>query len=119
MTEKESIDPGIYERGFTPEQIAKIQEKIDSGKSREAVIMGYQFTGDLERFNFSQFNFVMTAFQLYNQNGTLPFPGSLSEQPAQIMDIMTVLEQIKFEVEAKQRRKMEREQKAMRNKNRG
>lgn len=45
------------------------------------------------------------------KKGTMPFPGSVVEQPAKIIEIFDVLTQLEQESEEKMRKKLEKEQK--------
>lgn len=71
----------------------------------QQVSCSLEFSKDFKEYpEYEHFNFVMMASHVYNKSGTLPFPGSLSEQPAQMMEILETL----FELDA------EREEDAMR-----
>lgn len=72
----------------------------------EIVSMGLRFNTDLNQFIFSQFDYLYTLFDKYDQFGVLPYPGSHSEQPAIIMEIFTILNGLKIEEQKRQQRKI-------------
>lgn len=78
------------------------------------VSAGLKISGDIKRFEYPYFGFILSAFQQF-ENGTLPFNGSYSDQPSQILEIFEVLTQLKFETEEKNRKELEREQRKLRN----
>lgn len=102
-----TIDPRIYERGYTAEQIKAMEEKqrIEQGTISS---LNIKFTGPIDEFNYTQFAYVYTLFK-YNKNGTLPFPGSLSDQPAQIMEIFNTLESLEVENQQRELDRMKQE----------
>ena len=59
------------------------------------------------------FNYSLVTYQAY-QKGILPYPGSLSEQPAKIMEIMSTLQQLELEAQEAARKKIEKEQRGRR-----
>lgn len=74
--------------------------------------------GSLAKFEYPYFDYVSTLFYKYKENGMLPFPGSLSEQPAKIIEIFEVLSQLDFERQQKLVKEQQREQ-ARLNRNKG
>lgn len=58
---------------------------------------------------YGHFNFVMMASHVYNKSGTLPFPGSLSDQPAQMVEILETIFELDAEREQDARRKSQQE----------
>ncbi len=73
---------------------------------------GLHFTIPLENFKSDLINHALFLFENY-ERGVLPFPGSVSEQPAQIIEIFGVFQALKFEIEAAERKKLA----SVRNKN--
>jgi hypothetical protein len=61
-------------------------------------------------FKYPYFSYVLNLYSQYKK-GSLPFPGSVSEQPAKIIEIFNVLEQLELEQQEKQRKAVEKEQK--------
>lgn len=53
----------------------------------------------------------MTTYHAFNKSGTLPFPGAVSEQPGQIMDIFDTIFELDMEREEDTRRKAEKDRK--------
>lgn len=108
LYKRESIDPKIFENRTE----AEIKYLRKSMGDLQQVSCNMQFDKDYKEYpDYEHFNFVMMASHVYNKAGTLPFPGSLSEQPAQIMDILEVLFELDAEREADARRKVEKEKK--------
>jgi len=69
---------------------------------------GIEFSKEYTDYpEYQHFNFVMMASHVYNKSGTLPFPGSLAEQPSQMMEILETLFELDGEREADARRKSE------------
>jgi hypothetical protein len=67
-----------------------------------------RFKRHLSNFKYPLFGYVITLFQNY-ERGVMPFEGSVSEQPAQLMDIFSLLEALKAEQETKLKEKLERD----------
>lgn len=87
--------------------------------SKELISCNLHFKGSIDDWNYEYFNLVLTLFQKYSKFGVLPFPGSHADQPAKIIEIFELLEQLDFERQEKNRREQEREQqKAIRQNNR-
>ena len=71
---------------------------------------GIEFSVDFKEYpEYEHFNFVSVAYHVYNKSGNLPFPGSLSEQPSQMMEILDVMFELDMEREEDARAKAERE----------
>ena len=66
----------------------------------ELISCGLYFTGGLHKYDLPFFSYLLTLYEKYKQ-GTLPFPGSMSEQPAQIVEIFQVFDQLDFEKQEK------------------
>lgn len=64
--------------------------------------LGLRFTESLKKFPCYYFDFYMTLFNQFEQHGTLPFPGSLADQPNLILEIFNVLRRLNNEEQAKQ-----------------
>ena len=100
----DEIDPRLLARGFTEQQIKMIQEKKKGSSLNEAISLNLHFK-TLGRWKYDKFDFVYTLFNQYDKNGVMPFPGSLSEQPAKIMEIFNILVQLTSETERKNHEK--------------
>jgi len=71
-----------------------------------------EFTQEYKDYpEYYHFNFAMTTYHAFNKSGTLPFPGSVSEQPGQIMDIFDTIFELDMEREEDSRRKAEKDRK--------
>jgi hypothetical protein len=69
-----------------------------------------EFNKDYKDYpSYGHFNFVMMASHVYNKSGTLPFPGSLSDQPAQMVEILETIFELDAEREQDARRKSQQE----------
>jgi len=60
-------------------------------------------------FRNRKFNFLLTALAAY-ENGVLPYPGSLSEQPAKAMEALILLSNLKEEYKIEQQNKAQQAQ---------
>lgn len=91
----------VEARGYSPEQL-QVARKMISEKFDPITSCGLRFTKPFKHLKFEPIGYVLTLFENY-ERGCLPFPGSVSEQPAQIMEIFTVLKQLKHESESRLR----------------
>lgn len=96
---KHSVDPNLEARGHSAEAIAQANKHF-SARFAPVVSCGLRFTKPFDHFKFDHIGYVYTLFENY-ERGSLPFPGSTSEQPAQIMEIFSVLSRLKVEYETK------------------
>lgn len=110
LTNGTVIDQSIYDRGYTEQQLKVLEERYEErAKGTTVRLLNFEFSGLLDKFNYDQFDYVLSLFSAYDKNGILPFPGSLSEQPAQVMDIFSILHQIQFESQMRTKAEHERE----------
>ena len=97
------------------EKMVEAQNSCDSVRDTAMYeIDGYSFNTCVCNFIHPEFNFFIGLFGEYDKHGTLPFPGSLADQPAYIMDVLQLIRSLKLEKEAEDRERMERQQKARR-----
>jgi hypothetical protein len=101
---REEIDPKLAARGYSQEVLNLTKQNL---KHNAITSCGIKFKKHLSCFKYPLFGYVLTLFQNY-ERGQLPFEGSVSDQPAQIMDIFSLLESLKAEQETKLKEKMER-----------
>lgn len=80
-----------------------------SRRAVELISLNLHFKGDLDKWEYENFNYIMALFDLYHRHGTLPYPGTLSEQPAKVIEIFQILDQLKYEREKKQHEEQERQ----------
>jgi hypothetical protein len=66
---------------------------------------GLKFTKHLSRFKYPLFGYALQLFENY-ERGLLPFEGSVSDQPAQVMELFSVIQNLRFEQEKKQMEKI-------------
>lgn len=78
--------------------------------SKEVISLDVKFTCGIEHIYVEYFGYVVTLFDLYSKHGVLPYTGSLSEQPAKIIDIFNVLDQLYTEREKHQIEEHRKEQ---------
>ena len=71
--------------------------------------LGLRFSRPLSNFKSDFIHYPWTLFENY-EKGLLPFPGSVSEQPAQIMEIFSIFKALKIEQENLQNKKLAAEQ---------
>jgi len=112
MDQDNSIDPRLLERGFTDEQIQKLQQQL-SIKTRADIArsLNLRLSGDLSRFKYDNFSFAVNMHNAFEKHGILPYNGPYTEQPAQIIEIFNVLDQLSFERREKQHRENQKERK--------
>ena len=111
LSEGELISPEVYEKGYTEAQIKHLEQRAKEQRGFNRIkSLDLLFQGSLQEYEYSQFNYVMTIYNQY-KIGMLPFEGPLADQPAQIIDIMSVISQLQFEAEKRQRDEYERQQK--------
>lgn len=94
---KSKVDSRLEGRGFTPEQLAHVTKKF-SERFTPIVSCRLKFTKPFGHLKFGPMSYVLTLFENY-ERGCLPFPGVISEQPAQIMEVFSVLSALKRESE--------------------
>lgn len=111
---KERIDPQLLQRGYTKEQIAELEKRTISNQDI-LYSCNLKITGDLKRFKHESFYFYLTAFRAYEEHGILPFSGAYGDQPAKIIEVFEVFEQLKFEETQKIYKEQEREMKRLNN----
>jgi hypothetical protein len=95
--DKQKVSSQAVNRGYTPEQLAQAKSHI-AVKFNPVTSCGLRFTRPYSSLKFEPFSYVLTLYENY-ERGCLPFPGSVSEQPAQIMEVFSVLRQLKHEAE--------------------
>lgn len=100
----------LRERGYTEDQIRLFEENNKVFGTSTIHSVGLEIVGDLSKFEYRSFNFLHTTFRQYDNHGTLPYPGSLGDQPAAIIEAFQVMETLKFEVEEKMRKEHEQKQ---------
>lgn len=106
MYKRETIDPKIFQNR-TEAEIKYLRKSL--GNTTQ-ISCGLEFDKEFKEYpNYEHFNFVMMASHVFNKAGTLPFPGALSDQPAQFMDILELLFELDAEREDELRRKAEKE----------
>jgi hypothetical protein len=95
----------LKDRGYTEAQVkyALRGKGTSSFKSLDVVFH------DNTNIKYPLFGYAYTLYQQYKQ-GNLPYPGSVTEQPAKILEIFDVISQLEFENETRMRKKMEKEQ---------
>lgn len=96
-------ESGLEARGYSPEALAAARQ-IAAATFNPVVSCGLRFTKPLDQFNYDQMGYALTLFENY-EKGNLPFPGSVSDQPAQIIEIFGLLKALRQEQE--QRKSLE------------
>jgi hypothetical protein len=114
LDSKDTIDPRLLTRGYTPEQLEILKKKTITNQT-SIVSCGLSIHANLKEFRHEAFHYYLTSFHAYDKHNQLPFPGSYNDQPAKIMEVFEILEQLKFEAEERAMRKHEREQRAKQN----
>ena len=97
---KDRVDPRLLTRGFTEEQLKEMQKRM--GKVPDEIIsLNLHMKTDLSKMVYVPFNYVFRLYDRYIEAGVLPFDGTHSDQPAQIIEIFSVLEQLQMETRQK------------------
>lgn len=94
----------LRDRGFSEDQI-RYTLKDKQGTSFKSLNVVFH---EKNKLKYPYFSYIITLFNQY-KNGTLPFTGSLVEQPAKIIEIFDVLYQLQYEQEENSRKKHEKE----------
>ena len=99
-------DVDLKQRGYTDSMIAVMREKsvqvftpVDT--------CGIRIKSDFSKVQYPHFHYLMNLFQMY-EKGCLPFPGTVSEQPAQIIEMFNIVQLL--ELERHNRRAKEQQQ---------
>lgn len=79
---------------------------LKASQKFEDKCLNIKFTKNVHEFNFFSFDFVLMTFRHF-KNSTMPFPGSLTEQPNKIIECFNVLQAIQNEEEEKIIKKQE------------
>jgi len=103
---RETIDPKMFKN--RSEEDIKYLRKTMSGTVQQSCNLA--FTKEFKEYpEYDHFNFAMMAGNIFNKAGALPFPGSLSEQPAQMVDILETLFELDTEREQDAQRKAQKD----------
>jgi hypothetical protein len=102
---KPEVDPTLKARGYSDAAIEAARKSVIVSPT---VSQGLRFTRHLSRYKYPLMSYVLTLLENY-ERGQLPFPGSVSEQPAQIMEIFALLQSLKHERDQRLNEKIERE----------
>lgn len=100
----------LRDRGYSEQQV-KYAMKGKGASSFKSLDVVFHIDNKLK---YPYFGYIYTLYNQYKQ-GVLPFPGSMSEQPAKIIEIFDVLQQLELEQEEKTRKKLEKESKRGKN----
>lgn len=92
---------------YTDAQLKELQKKKDE-KNVGIESCGLRFTRPLDLFPCEKFNYYYTLFENY-EKGVMPFPGSVSEQPAQIIEIFNVFKALRSEQDIKLSKQIKKE----------
>jgi hypothetical protein len=78
-------------RGYSEQQIKIVMSKQATPNVNT---MGLVFSKPLVKFKYSLMSYLLILLENY-ERGNLPYPGAVSEQPAQVMEIIGLLQAIK------------------------
>lgn len=111
---KEEVDPRLLTRGFTKDQLAQMQ--ASKGTSiNEFISCNLHFKGNSTEWQYPHFDYVYTLFNRYQKHGLLPYPGSHADQPAKIIELFEIFENLDLERQQKVQQDQQREQAKKRN----
>jgi hypothetical protein len=104
------VDPRLLSRGYSEQALAELKNKMGKLPS-EVISLDVHFKTGVEQYNIEYFGYIMTTFDAYDRLGILPHNGSFSDQPAKIIEIFGILEQLKLERQKQYQDEHEREMK--------
>lgn len=110
VTLDKKIDPRLLSRGYTEEALEQMKLKM-AKLPTEVISLDVHFKRGIEHISIEYFGYVLTLFDIYHRQGVLPYPGSMSEQPAKIIEIFQVLDELRIERETKLQEEQQREAK--------
>lgn len=105
-SKNQEIDPGLNSRGYSPEALLEAK-RLAEKKFNPVTSLGLRFTKPLSNFESDIITYAWTLFENY-ERGLLPFPGSVSDQPAQIMEIFGTFQALRIERQENERKKLEK-----------
>lgn len=92
----------LKQRGYSDAMLAHIKKQ----KSILAESLNVRFKSD--GIIYPYFNYVITLYFAYKNNGILPFAGCMSDQPAKIIEIFNVLDALTDEAQQKAAKEQDR-----------
>lgn len=98
---KKTTKNDLVDRGYSEEQIKFLEGREDFINIETC---GLRIKSRIDHVVYNQFDYVYDLY-LGFKNGILPFPGSLSDQPSQVMQILSLLESLSIESNLKQMKK--------------
>ena len=115
-------DMGVTRKKLTPdkameeaEMMVETQNHCNSITSTPMYeIDGYAFSTCVCNFIHNELNFFLTLFHEFDKHGTLPFPGSLGDQPNFIIEVLNLLKSMKLEKEAEDHKQAEKQNRSKR-----
>lgn len=103
----------LAERGYTRaqlEELEKARRNFKKDKFGQIFSLNVKYRNCLEKCNLFGMEYFLLLHDSFDRHGTLPYPGSLSEQPAKIMEILDIISAVKNEEEKRHLETMERKQ---------
>lgn len=100
-----SLEAQLKAKNYSPQKIKEIVAKFQGTPQKVTKSLNVEFVGghDLE---FSNFSYYYGLYNKYSQNGLLPYPGSVAEQPAKVIEIFDVLDALHAETQEQQMKQM-------------
>lgn len=112
-----TLSPHLTDRGLSEKQIKKLQEKFSRVQADYHSICGLSISR-VERFDFPNYEFYLSAFHIFDEHGTLPDKGPYYDQPAQTLEIFDIFKAIQSEEIQKQQKEMNKKQQSQTRKRR-
>jgi hypothetical protein len=97
---KSEIDPRLAAKGYSPEALAAAQ-KSSSRAFSPVTSQNVKFKRHLSHFKYPLMGYLLSLHECY-ENGTLPYPGSVADQPAVAMEAIGLISALKQEHESRQ-----------------
>lgn len=110
LTLDKQVDPRLLSRGYSEQALEEMKSKMSKLPS-EVISLDLHFKSGIEQFEYEYFGFLVTSFDAYDRLGILPYPGSFVEQPAKIIELFGIVEQLKTERQNKQQEEHNKEMK--------
>lgn len=87
-----------------------LQSKMDKELAVDSIrSLNVRLSGNLSRFKYDNFSYIVNLHNAYEAHGLLPYPGSYSEQPATIIEIFNVIDHLMFERRDKMHKESQKE----------
>ena len=102
---KDKPKADLSQRGYTKEMLKQLNDLSLNVCCHK--VLNVEYPSSL-RNEYPGFGFLYNLYRQYSDNGTMPYPGCLTEQPAKIIEYFDIFDCLKAEAEKEQMRKMKK-----------